>query len=244
MIVLWTTSHETFEEGYDICRSEHSETMFIRESRFENDVFAIVNNGYLNETVCFIMDDDVLYREITTPTPEQILQQHTDAICFSLRLGTNSTYCYPLKRNQGQPNLIIDHVADTEKDFAYWDWRTGDGDFGYPASLDGHVFRTPELAVLLSETTFKNPNSLEDALVVSTKHMLAPKMCSYRLSHLVGVPANRVSNTHVGNRYGEKNFEPEGILNRRYLEGGRIDLHSIDPKLVNAAHVEFPLKFV
>jgi len=242
VVVLWKASHRDHEKGYNLCRADHPDVMFIRESDFWNDTLAIVNNGYLNETAMFVMDDDVIYRPVVAPYPEDVLELNGRAICFSLRLGANTTECYPLRRSQGQPHITFSPVGEGQ--YGTWDWMASDADFGYPGSLDGHVFRTPELAMMLEGATFSNPNQLEEALVSSTRHMLAPTMCGYRLSHLVGIPANRVSDTHHTNRYGETNYEPETLLNRTYLDGSRITLDSVDPRKVNAAHVEFPLVFV
>ena len=45
-----------------------------------------------------------------------------------------------------------------------WHWMGMEGDWGYPMSLDGHIFRTAEIAPLLEHLDYRNPNVLEAAL--------------------------------------------------------------------------------
>lgn len=62
------------------------------------------------------------------------------------------THCYPTRQNTPPPPL------DSE---GTWAWRGALGDWGYPMSLDAHVFRTAELAKMAIALEFANPNLFE-----------------------------------------------------------------------------------
>lgn len=238
ILVLHKPSDLDYGDGYATCIREHPEACFEIETDFRADTLSLLDVA--EEHVTFVMDDDVFYRPLDglEPDPETLLGNAPGLLCVSLRLGENTTYCYPHDRPQGLPRFIED------EDALVWDWRAGDADFGYPGSLDGHVFRTADVHAMVADAGFDNPNTLEDALVRGCAHLLAPRMACYRESRLVGVPVNRVAQSHWGNRYGDEHFESERILNADYLAGRRLDLLSVRPSEVDGAHREFPLTFV
>ncbi len=47
-----------------------------------------------------------------------------------------------------------------------WRWREAGGDWGYPMSLDAHIFRTGHLSRFIMELKYHNPNTLEGSLAV------------------------------------------------------------------------------
>ncbi len=183
--------------------------------------------------------NDVCYRPVDTlePPAEVLLEDNPDILCVSLRLGLNTEDCYPLRRAQETP------LFEEDGDALLWRWATADADWSYPGSLDAHVWRLDDLQGLLAESPFVNPNSLEDALVDGCRRADAPLIACYRESRVVGLPVNRVSESHLGNRWGESHCEPERLLNAEYLDGKRLGFDTILPDAVTAAHCEFPLRF-
>ena len=178
----------------------------------------------------FHTDDDVFFR---APPAAPILPDGFAA--FSLRLGENTTYCYPLSRAQPVPPTV------GAGPLIAWDWTRAEGDFSYPMSLDGHVFATGPLLRILRRTRFSNPNELEGELSLR-RYLAPPLMVAFRESCLVSLPANVVTETHH-NRSGESpEYTPEA-LNARFLAGERIDLDAMDFSHVRAAHQEIPFVF-
>lgn len=177
--------------------------------------------------VCFLTDDGVFYRDVTNPT--RTLEQRPDVLCHSLRLGANASWCYPLNRPHRRRRSGV------------WLWWDEDGDFGYPGSVDAHVFRRTDLLRMLYGRSYPNPTSLEVVLDHSCRrHFQAARPCmtAPTQSCYVSVPVNRVSE-QSGVRYGQRFPQSAGELNLRFLAGERIRLDSIRPEHVNAAHVEF-----
>lgn len=228
--VLRRSTSQAFKESYEICGSEHPKVEFMVEHKLPSQVRFLLG---ITEHTVFFTDDDILYRPLPSLPPTPM----TNWLCFSLRLGLNTTWCYPHKRQQEMPRLI--HGGDL---FA-WNWWNADGDFGYPASLDGHVFRTETLRRALAWlSTAASPNRIEEHLTEALRNDFRP-MSSYRVSHLVGLPLNRVNTTNP-NRYGEVHTYGIDELNSRYLAGGRIDLDVLDFSNVQGAHQEMELQFV
>lgn len=229
MHVIWHSTTKYFSEGYKICESEHTRVQMEIEEELSLQVQALLRG---TEHTAFFTDDDVLYR----PLPDLSPLPMDSWLCFSLRLGLNTTWCYPHQRRQGVPRLV--HGGS----LLAWNWWNADGDFGYPSSLDGHVFRTETLRRSLADLpVVMSPNGIEEHLIAALAYELKP-MGSYRESHLVGLPLNRVNTTNP-NRNGEVYPYDVDALNIHYLMGDRIKIDALDFRNVQGAHQEMELQF-
>jgi hypothetical protein len=238
--VIWVASTPEFADGYYACKYDHPEAQFIHEpaglyglQRMTREV--LKRSGPL---IMFAMDDDVLYRSLEIePWPESLMANH-DVFCVSLRLGQQTNICYPHTRKQELP-----HFTWVEPNALTWEWRGADGDFGYPCSLDGHIFRTHQVLARMGHAEFLSPNQLEDVLASQVQWIEEPLMACYQDSHLVSIPANRVSQTHTGNRYGNTHSTVE--LNDRFLLGERLSLWQMmkQEHQVTGAHTELEMLF-
>lgn len=236
IIVLYKATDGNYQEGYDYAHDYWGAVTWIPEGNFCNDVYDIL--GTAERHVCFLTDDDVFYRfRCVSPLPGDALDKDPDLLTVSLRLGENTTYCYPMRSEQYFP------TTTARSDLHTYMWRGASHDFGYPASLDGNVWRTSDLDYLIGNRRFVNPNELEDVLVTRCKSAGRPLMACYRESSIVNIPANRVNVTHRGNRYGEEFPADEKELNRKFLCGEMLSLSKMDFGDVNAAHCERELVF-
>lgn len=230
--VVYRASGISYVDGYMLCERHHPAVSFLPERDFRAQTLEGLHHG---DYTVFLCDDDVIYRPhpVGFMLPGHRLAEYPEVLCVSLRLGQNTTECYSLRTHQTPPPTI-----------SYYPWQTASGDFSYPGSLDGHIFRTHQLRTLITANnpTWTGPNELEDHLHRATQTCLLPYMAAYPQSLLVGVPVNRTNTTHLTNRYGEQHPAGPDYLNRRFLSGDRLWLEgSIMPEKVNAAHVEFPL---
>jgi hypothetical protein len=232
--VIWTATDDEYERAYWQTMQDHP-VDFFRESNFQTQVLDLLDLAC--DHACFLTDDSVFYRPLNGLTRPDVALKMEEILCFSLRLGLNTGQCYPLRRIQGLPTF------EAVDDLLVWDWRQADADFGYMGSLDGHLFHRDDLLDMLDGSrNFNNPNQLEEILQSETQTMLSPYASCYRESHLVGVPVNRVNETHP-NRYAETHEAPERDLNNAYCEGRRLNLDSIKSDRVTAAHAEMELTF-
>jgi hypothetical protein len=192
-------------------------------SSFKEDLLALLpHEGH----VVFFVDDQVFVR----PWFVEELPG------LSLRLGAH------LKHDYNSSNALqylplfkitcgLDHLA--------WDWSTGVGAWGYPLSVDGHVFEVSELRGLLERIAFRSPNTLESALQQFILLFLDRRGTCYTMSRVVNIPWNRVQTDWI-NRCGEGNDADEML--GHWEEGQQIDLSQIYGVVNESVHQEFPLR--
>lgn len=235
--VIYHATTAEHERGYWHISDEHPKVQLLPSDNgvveYTREALLEATPPYAMDMACFLTDDSVFYRQVTVP---RVLD--TAVLCHSLRLGLNTTWCYPHDRTQQLPDL-----ADNEGQIS-WQWVGADGDFGYPGSLDGHVFRGTHLRRMLRlAPDSANPNQLEDHFNRWCRTQLAveyPLMTAASTSSLVGIPVNRVNETHP-NRNGERFSSSPQTLLQRYLNGERLTLPTaLD---VRGAHQELPLVF-
>jgi FkbM family methyltransferase len=137
--------------------------------------------------------------------------------CFSLRLGVNCNYSHPanlsyrLGNHEKIGNFNLVNVMDQK------------GDFAYPLSVDGHIFKTDFIKKCLHKIgRFSNPNVLESKLQ-NLMGEINPNMVFLGESVIVGVPVNLVNDTHK-NRQGIMFSFSENDLNIRYNNGETVDM--------------------
>jgi hypothetical protein len=239
--VIHRSSGPAFADGYELCRAQHPEVTFVAETDFRRQVLALLASSG-SHLATFLCDDDVAFRAPNLGLVRAMMDIWPTILCFSLRLGANTTQCYSLRKSQEAP------PTDTGKTRSgasrHWSWRGAEGDWGYPGSLDGHIWRREQVLTLISSrTNWGSPNELEDALNQACQTALLPEMASFAQSCLTGVPVNSVQSSHDTNRHGERFHADPRTINDRYLQGARLSLDSVVPALVDAAHTEFQLKW-
>lgn len=223
--VLYKPTSERFEEAYAKLESERPDARWVRETNFRDNLRGSIAEA---DRTVFHTDDDVYFR---TPGP---LELREDEVCFTLRLGLNTTYSYPLDREE---RLLGASIVGNR---VVWEWRTqGAGSYSYPLAVNGHVFRTEDVVGWLARASFSNPNELEGALQIFNSE-LRPRMASFRHNVVVSIPANMVNETHT-NRHA--NLFTVEMLNDRFLEGDRIDIGAMDFSAIGACHQEISYVF-
>lgn len=237
--VLYTTSTPKFQRGYDLLIGRCGlEVGFLREVDFYSDLLDLSSQNFADFLVCFT-DDGVLYRRLPVSEADILQQISDDTVCFSLRIGKNTT----LERyweGKEVPTFNYSEFAD----FIKWNQRDypGHTHFGYPFSLDGHIFRREEfLGYLQRLGRFYGPNDLEAALATFRQECRA-NVVAFKESCLVVNPINRVQDVckNVNGWFFGVTAEE---LNERYLAGEHIDLDQIDFSNVVGTHQEFRLPF-
>jgi hypothetical protein len=225
ILVLFRTTGERHTAAYAELRAARPGPRWVAESSFRDDLLALRG---AEELLVFHTDDDVYF---AAANPFEL---RADEVCFSLRLGLNTTYCYPLdvtERLEG---------ADVGDDRVSWNWRSqGPGAYSYPLALNGHVFRAEDAHEWLASVDYSTPNELESALQTLNEHM-RPRMASFPSSIVVSIPANIVNETFA-NRHASGNDVEE--LNARFLAGQRLDTTRMDFRNVTACHQEIPFVF-
>ena len=230
--VLYTTSSDLHERGYQKLREEFRSVGFIEEKAFKKDLLSVLRSY---EYVLFLVDDCIFVREFTIADVANALARRESAIGFSLRLGRNTTYCYMHERSQSMPAFI--NVSDRMLAF---DWTASELDFGYPLELSSSVYRVSHILPLLNRLDFKNPNTLEASLDAnkSAYAKVKPELLCYEASVAFCNPANKVQNVFIANRAGGDNRYSTENLACHFMEGYRISAKGFFGFTPNSCHQE------
>ena len=234
--VLYKADGE-YQVGYDLLIERFCGWVnFKKEETFVVDTLALISDDY--EYTTFLVDDVVFFEKIDTNL-EDVINYTNDklALCFSLRIGLNSTYSHPANMHY----KIGDH--EVNGDLMNLNFNLQKGDLGYPLSVDGHIFKTSTIKRLISKTAFNNPNTLEANLQQYMRFGLPSNiMCSFAQSKMVSVPVNLVNNTY-NNRHGIEFYISEKELNVSYLNNNVISYSDLDFSGINGPHKELEYKF-
>lgn len=239
--VLYHASNDSFEAGYEQVRKQYFQNVrLIEQEVYYDNIIELINGGH--SLTAFFTDDDILFRPIPVSRNniEDLFDDNEPLGTLSLRLGLNTVIQDPYIGSEAVPPSSGFHHFGK---FIAWRWEDcpSYGNFGYPLSVDGHIFRTNELKKILLECKFNDPNQQEVAMQHNMK-MLPPIMTSFEHNVLVNTPLNRVQGTCL-NRAGEKHGQSAEDMNTRYLNGEKLDFGSIDFSNIRGCHQELEIKW-
>jgi glycosyltransferase involved in cell wall biosynthesis len=232
--VLYTTS-SAYQEGlYRQLALEYPGVTFRRERHFRADILALVAGAGF---VAFVVDDALFVRDFSVGTVIEELQSDASAIGFSLRLGTNTTYCYPVDAQQDLPEFMA-----VRPGVLAYRWPGASYDFGYPFDLSSSVYRTADIEPLLRRIPFTNPNLMEGRLAAGAPASgpRQPVLLCFERSVAFCIPANMVQ-TVAKNRAGTRADESPMALAAAFERGCRIDVSSYDDFPNTACHQDVAL---
>ncbi|MEW5784285.1 MAG: hypothetical protein AB1767_04270 [Bacillota bacterium] len=234
--VLYTVSGSFHEDLYHMLSSDYGDVEFIRENDFKPQVLSSLETGAY---VLFLVDDAIFVRDFTVENVTAGLENNTDALGFSLRLGSNTVYCYSRDIAQKLPEF-----SEAAGGFLKYDWSSAEGDFGYPLEISSSVYRIGDILPLLRQLGFANPNTLEGRMAAH-KHIFMNRgnylLCS-RHSIAFCSPVNMVQNVWP-NRAGSNPQYTVDQLGRLFELGYRINVAKYSGYLPNACHQEVDLIF-
>lgn len=238
--VLFATSTDEYKDGYKkvILDKKYSDVIFIEIFDLKQQTIELLKCE--EKFSCFFLDDDVIYNLINLKEIEDTIESDEDIVCFSLRLGENTTHCYTL----GVNNVMHDiHVGDN---IMKWDWSLHYLDFGYPFSLEGHVYRTKDILKLTKKCDFSDGfEGFEMSLFDFAENFPRIKMASYKNSSVVGIPVGRVQvsiddEALILKKDGEARIKRKE-LNNELLKGNFINLELLDFSNIIGCHQEIKL---
>jgi hypothetical protein len=224
-IIYKATGYE-YAVAYRHLIDEYRYCHWIKQTNFRYDVM----NLLCADTTAFLTDDDVFVNHYRPGTDEYNEFIRNDKIaCLSLRLHPNVTYSYtkdiPLEPPQFTPGRMRIFTWQGRK--SYW---------GYPMSVDGHIFKTEDLNMTLSAIDFNNPNELEGMMAADP--IDRPQMICYDKPKIINIPLNLVNDT-VNNR----NMQWDAMkMNDRFMNGYRLQIDV--PQDLDSCHMEIIPKWV
>jgi hypothetical protein len=243
--VIYKSSNRDYELGYREIKECYDYVTFIPEMDFKTDILTILNKNKEEEQVCFFTDDDIIYQDIdlTQESLNTIFEVGVVGL-FSLRLGRNIVMQdLPTNMTTYIPEFKNVSVSGIEEYLLCWNWNNCPHhlDYGYPLSVDGHIFRISDITPIIESIGCENPNFMEGNMCHKLS-MLPQLGISYQHSKVVNLPINRVQ-TVFTNRFGNTFPRTQEELNKEYLTGKTIDLDKIDFSHIYCSHQELPMEF-
>ncbi len=241
--VVFASSTPEFAKGYDIVCAEHRSGAleFIDERSHSGGFKSIVLETMQRQHQvngapwCMFLVDDMVFKttwSLDGGKPMRRLKEDPRVLCLSLRMCPRYDYCYAENRPVKPPFMAL---------FGRWNWCKAGGDWGFPMSVDGHVFRYDDIFPLVQQIEFKSPNTFERGLK-RNRIKARPLMTCYAESVVVNLPVNRVQNEY-DNRAGEEHGVSAEELNTSFLSGKRVNLAPIYALTNNrGCHHELPLQ--
>jgi glycosyltransferase involved in cell wall biosynthesis len=240
LLVLFTASTPVHAAQYSQLAEEYQLypfLQFVRERDFRSDVLALLAPY---DYVLFVVDDNMFVRDFRLSGVIESLQKNRDALGFSLRLGENTTYCYPVDQEQRLPEFQA-----ARQGILTWNWTTAELDFGYPLEVSSSVYRTDDIMPFLSMLSFNNPNTLEERM---SSHNSAfrnekPFLLCFEQSATFCAPLNIVQTAWPNRASAKLEYNPDSLA-RLFRKGYRIDISAYDDFLPKACHEEVELKLL
>ena len=242
--IIYTYTDSEFEKGYSKLIDKFPDCIWYEQVDFQKDTMFALSQS--KEHVCFFVDDNVVYNKpnIFGYQIEYLINNIEEACCFSFRLGLNTITQAPY----ANPPRILDikqipfaEILADDKQILGWLWNklpTYGNNFGYPFSVDGHIYNTKSIIDCL-DYEFDTPNALEGRFPIKK---LKPAMLCLTKSCVVNNPINLVgsSNNDAGHWWGHTLEE----LNTNFIKGKIINLASIYKNKIVGSHQEMEIELI
>lgn len=215
--ILYTYSTEAFGAAYTKTIALHPEMHYAFENQgmFKMDTLNLIDKKRF--FTMFFVDDNIFKNHFTLQCEEvKDFVIREDIACVSLRLCPRINYCYTMNVMMTPPKFL-------EERHYVWKWYgASPGDWSYPMSLDGHLFKTEEILPLITLLNYSNPNTMEGALANSPFNI--PHMICFNDSKIFNVPANKVQSVN-NNRHG--NVSAQDINEKFLYSNSKLSLDKI-----------------
>lgn len=239
VFIILKASDTVFEKHYRKVKFEFNEYIFIRETNFKQDLLSIVANPYYSH-VLFSVDDNIFALPVAVSDVMKATYENRTAIGFSLRLGTNISFCHPLNRNQTVPTY-----REINSEAITWNWKDGESDFGYPLELSSSVYRTSLMKNLCQKLEYHNPNTLEDQLnrYKNNLYTNVPWLISFKTSRCFCIPMNLTQHEYTNRHSKDTKYSITSLL-EIYKRGQKMNVVELYGQIHNSPHVEIKYSFV
>jgi hypothetical protein len=237
--VLYRTSSGAHKKAYEEVFSlfqDRQITSVVQESRksFKTQLIHILHSLELSK-VLFLVDDIIFIERVDM---HDFTKFDTRSIIPSLRLGSNLKTAYTVQHNQVLPPFIPQTIQDEDK--LSWIWSDGEYDWGYPLSVDGHLFSTRELLILAKHIHFDSPNTFEANIQAYARYFKHRHGVCYKKSRIMNIPLNKVQ---------DDNANIHGTVHQDYLleqwnKGLQLDYRALFGFVNESAHQDVPVAFI
>jgi glycosyltransferase involved in cell wall biosynthesis len=233
--VLYKTSNDHHRHQYHQLKNKFPAVSFTEETDFRQQVLSVLGKY---EYVLFLVDDNIFVRSFTLQEMTDGLDREKNALGFSLRLGTNTNYCYPLTSQQKLPEF-----KQSGDRILKYRWPGQEFDFGYPLEVSSSLYRCRDVLPFLNRLEFANPNALESCMDQRNSfHDTLPLLLTFKQSVTFCNPVNIVQ-CLAKNKHGLVNSYTADDLAERFSRGMEIEVQKYTGFTPHAAHQEVKLYF-
>jgi hypothetical protein len=241
LTVIFRATSERHQRAYETVFAEYSDVVLkalrqhTRES-FRAMVIAALGDSQADKAF-FLVDDDLFIEKLDIGW---FSGYATSFAIPTLRLGDNLNRSYTVQSDQRKP-AFLNCTEATNVDSSVllsWLWGGGELDWGYPLSVDGHIFLRNEMLAMAQAIKFDSPNTFEAALQAFTPAYRWRIGICYEKSRLLNIPYNKVQ-TDFKNIHGEVHQDE---MLQLWNDGFRIDRASYYGMTNVSAHQEMPLR--
>lgn len=252
--VLYRASSDDFLDGYKKLQQNCPiNVQWVEETNFCKQTKDFFRFG---QHICLLTDDCIFYRPYDVSIQDTLELITDDVLCFSWRLGLNTTTQYYVTGAQQAPldklgyNGINNYLRggnNPADKFVKWNWkiRPPQENYGYNFSLDGHIYSGEELYELCKDLNFHNPRSLESQMThpIMRSGLQRKNMVAHEVGHIFVNTINCCQKEKIP--AGVMHYYPLDRLNRHYLNDYTIDLagFEFDDSVVAGCHGELPIKW-
>ena len=235
VVVIFTSSTEAHKRAYkDVVNIFAKSVRFIEQIDYPSfrECLEVVISKLPEGNLFFLVDDIIFTEDVDYKFLASL--DVSDTI-FSLRMGDHLNFSYVVNMKQQLPKKI-----KSKDEYLIWKWNEGILDWGYPLSVDGHIFSTTEVLLWIKYLDFVSPSSFENALQRFRYIYCNKQGMSFKKSRIVNIPANKVQN-EVNNIHA---FIHQDYLLQKWFDGMVID-HSIFRNWINnSVHQEAEFKLI
>lgn len=235
--VLYRASNERFSLSYGQLKTAFPHVKFLAQSNnYKKDFKPLLMKALFNSPSKYILFsvDDLIVKDFIDLNYCMGWMDKTSAYGFYLRLGKHISYCYQAGKEQSVP-ISVPLAA---KIYA-WSFNRGEGDWGFPNSLDMTLYRKEDLKQQFKLMRFNTPNSLE--LDWAKKHRPQKAIGLYfEDSKVVNIPLNIVSRT--GNPH--MNYLSTDELLVKFEQGLKMDIRPLHQIENPSPHFEYLPDFI
>lgn len=243
--ILYRATTEAHEIAYQEVFDEYQgviETIIKQDTRqsFRSHLNNILQ-GSSAEYLFFLVDDDLFIEKFDLVNFANLTTFYSVP---SMRMGLNLTQSYVVQKVQPLPANVpfeLAHSTVGSKDeLTYWRWCDGALDWGYPLSVDGHLFLRKEIMAFATNTEFDSPNTFEGNMQKYLPQFSNRFGIAYEKSRMVNIPYNRVQND-IENIHA--NVHQDYML-EKWQAGNRINWRSYYGMANESVHQEMPLNLL
>lgn len=239
MTVIYTSTAEAVEQGYDALAEQHCDVRFLRQEDFGTQCLTWLAEQSA-DYLLFGCDDVVYIRPVVVQRIIRLFKSH-HPMAFSLRLGKNIQYTHTTRAQIPQPPF-----TSIAPNLLIWQWNMAQGDWGYPFDLNGTIYPASLLRALLEgmdtlhksnpSQEWRHPNLMESkgCQLLRAAQNTSPFAC-FETSCLVVPTVNQVQNVGLNRLMGA--FISPCELEEKRRQGIIMDLKAYEQHSYNRIHI-------